>query len=144
MADRYARPRRRRRSEEEYNDAARVAILALLEREHAVTIPEMEARLADRTYDPHVFPDPIDPHHLVNGRNALLDEGAVETTTAVTRSIDDSGAPHHVTTWSLPRTYGRKTIIDRTAERKRAADRVDGCPGDGGGSSATPERMLSP
>lgn len=120
MADRYARPRRPRRSEDEWHSLARAAVLALLERELAVTIVEMEAKLSDATYDPLICPDPINPHHLVTARHTLVEEGEIEEYSAVTKSRDESGARHWVSTWSLPRLRGRKTAIDRAAERKRA------------------------
>ncbi len=120
MADRYARPRRPSRSEDEWHGLAEAAVLALLERELAVTIVEMEAKLSDRTYDPLICPDPINPHHLTTARHTLADEGRVEAFTAVTKSKSERGVPDRVTTWSLPRIRGRKTAIDRAAERKRA------------------------
>jgi hypothetical protein len=121
MADRYAgRSPGPSRSEDEWHSLARAAILVLLDRELAVTISEMEAKLSDRTYDPLICPAPINPHHLVTARHVLEDEGEVEVFTSVAKGRDQSGAPHMVSTWSLPRLRGRRTAIDRAAERKRA------------------------
>jgi hypothetical protein len=120
VAGRYDRPRRPKRSENEWHSLARVAVLALLKREHAVTITEMEAKLSDRTYDAAICPDPINPHHLVTARHSLSDLGEIEEFTATTKSKDESGTRHRVSTWSLPRIRGRKTVIDQAAERKRA------------------------
>jgi hypothetical protein len=91
-----------------------------LDRENAVTVVEMEAKISDRTFDPMICPTPIDPHHLTTARRTLEDAGAIEQVTAVTKSVSASGAPDEVTTWSLPRVRGRKTEIDKVAARKRA------------------------
>jgi hypothetical protein len=120
VSDRYSAPKRPSRSEDEWHALACGAVLTLLERAHAVTIVEMEARLSDTIYDPIVCPDRINPHHLTTARHTLLDEGTIEPFSAVAKSRDEQGNPDYVTTWSLPRVRGRTTIIDRTAERKRA------------------------
>lgn len=95
-------------------------VLELLEQQRAVTIVEMEAKLSDRTYDPMVCPDPINPHHLTTARHALLEEGEIEPFAAVAKGKDERGERHQITTWSLPRSRGRKTAIDKAAERRRA------------------------
>jgi hypothetical protein len=120
VAERYQRPRRPKRSEDEWHTLARAAVLELLEREQAVAIIEMEAKLSDRPYDPMVCPDPINPHHLTTARHTLLDEGEIEPLSAVAKGKDERGEQHEITTWSLPRVRGRKTAIEKAAERKRA------------------------
>lgn len=120
MSDRYGSPQRQGRSEDEWHELARAAVLRLLEREHAVTIVEMEAKVSDRTYDPAVCPDPINPHHLTTARHTLEAEGRIMPTTAPAKSKDHEGEPHQVTTWSPPPAYGVKTAIEKAADRKRA------------------------
>lgn len=120
MAERYKGPPRPSRSEDEWHDLARAALLALLAREHAVTVVEMEAKLADRTYDVAVCNAAINPHHLTTAKNSLFDEGLIEPYSASSKGRDDRGRPVEIVTWSLPRERPRKTAIDRAAERKRA------------------------
>jgi hypothetical protein len=120
VSSRYELPRQPRRTEDEWHALARAAVVALLEREYSVTPVEMEAKLSDRVFDPNICPTPINPHHLTTARQALLEDGQIEPTTAITKAKDDSGAPQRVTTWSLCRAPGRKTAIAKAAERKRA------------------------
>lgn len=93
MSDRYGSPRKASRTPEQWTDLAVAAVRALLEREHAVTLVEMEAKLSDQTYDPMICPDPIEPHHLTTARRILGHSGDIQSTTATTKSVDESGQP---------------------------------------------------
>jgi hypothetical protein len=109
------RPKRPTEEQEDYwQTHSRDVLLSMLETEHAVTISEMEARGSDRTYNPRVCPYPINPHWFVNARNALLAEGAIETTSEPSR-----GHPEPITTWHLPKVRGRSRSIEDTSRRKR-------------------------
>lgn len=101
----------------------------MLDDHGAVTVSEMEARASDRTYDSHVFPAKIDPHHFVWAREALQGVEGVEIvpTTERTRS------GRSVTTWSTIENHGRKAV-GRIAGRKRLlTDRHAGWGQRGGG-----------
>lgn len=58
-------------------------ILRLLQDEHAVVWPEVEAKIADRAYPPNVRP--IQPHHLTSARQELRTEGVIREREEVTR-----------------------------------------------------------
>jgi len=114
--DRYQSPKRRPTQDDPdyFHAHALLVIVAVLDRLHAVTIPELESRAADHVFDPTVCPKPIQPHYLTNARNELHNEGAIESVTEWTRSH-----PNPITTWSLPPIRGRKRLIENAAARKR-------------------------
>jgi len=99
---------------EAWHAAAREVVLGILEQEHAVTLTEIEARASDRTWNPTVWPWPINPHHLTTARQELFLEGVVAPTSSGTRSH-----PTPITTWSLAATAGRTRRIADAAARKR-------------------------
>lgn len=111
---RYDRPKGQGRSEEEWHELGRNAIVALLEREHAVTISEMEARISDRVFDPTICPDSIDPHILTTARNELLYDGTIVSTVT-----PGKGLVGLVKTWSFPIRYPLISKIEDAAQRKR-------------------------
>lgn len=101
-----------RRSKTEWVQLAETAIMGIVADHKAVTIREIEARAADRTW--RNLGDHIDPHHLTEARRSLEAQGRITSTTTRTRG---PGAP--ITTYHLPRTYGSATAIDRASARKR-------------------------
>ena len=103
-----------RRSEDEWADAARRVLLAVIDREHAVTIRELEARASDRVYHPQIDPFPIDPDLLGKARPELLQEGAISFTSAPSRQH-----PEPITTWHREPTRGMQERINTTSARKR-------------------------
>lgn len=111
--DRYRGPKRPKVSEAEWHERAKAALLSVLDLRHACTISEIEAHCADRTGH-EAGPWRVNPHHLTNARVELLDLGDIEFVEAASR-----GHGPKITTWSLPRTYGRKSKIDAVAARKR-------------------------
>src|SRR4051812_45952333 len=68
---------------EQWVERARAAILALLDAEHAVVWPEVEAKLADRVYEPLGYK--VDPHHLTTARGELQADGLMDAHAAPTR-----------------------------------------------------------
>lgn len=98
-------------SAEEWRQLGVEAIQELLRREHAVTQPEMEAKLADKLPGPP-GPRRVQPHHLTTARRRLIAAGALEVTRDKTR-----GAGRVVTTFSLDdskkaqRAAGRKRLL---------------------------------
>jgi hypothetical protein len=90
---------------------ARERILRLLELEHAVVWPEVEAKLSDGALD--LGPRTVDPHHLVNARNAFLGEGTINVQESPTRG----GAELRV--YHLGNTHRRLRAIADAAGRKR-------------------------
>jgi hypothetical protein len=113
---------RRHRPETEkrelYDRVAYDAIVDLLEREHAVTWLEIEAKLADRPYfDPLRRVDTsegINPHHLSNARAQLKREGRTRETVRFTR-----GRYQPIATVSFAEQHKIATAVNRSAARKR-------------------------
>lgn len=103
-----------RYSPEQYHEAAKRVWLDVLRVEHAVTMNEIEARAADRTWNPQVWSTPIDPHHFTNARKELHAAGLIESAAEPTTSH-----PAPIMTWSLVPRYGLKTKIANAAARKR-------------------------
>lgn len=68
-------------------DLGKESIVRLLENEHAVVWPEVEAKLADRAYYPNTRP--IQPHHLTSARKEHRDDGIIREQTEVTRGGRD-------------------------------------------------------
>lgn len=97
-----------------WDDAARQVLLAMLEKHLAMTVSEIEARGSDRTWDPQIWPWPIDPHHFTNARAALLAAGKIEPTSLPTRSHPDP-----IITWSRPPVRGLLRSTAASAARKR-------------------------
>jgi len=96
---------------------ARTEIVKLLEKQHAVTIREMEARLAEPD-DPTLLHDAkaargIDPYHLSTARQQLLEAGTITSAAHTTRG---SGAPINLI--HLTSTKGRATKINKAKARK--------------------------
>lgn len=97
-----------RRTNAEWVAQARAAIVALLEREHAVVWPaEVVAKLSDGG------PGRVDPHHLTTARNALLFDRTIETIEARTRG---GGL---VSVLALVNRSGRQRAFEDAAARKR-------------------------
>jgi hypothetical protein len=95
----------------EYDALARVAILDLLQREHALVWLEVEAKLAER---PHPqAPKGINPHHLTNARTALLKENVIHQLTQLTRGGGE------VAVFVPTDQRGKKTAVEHAAARKR-------------------------
>ena len=86
-------------------------IQELLDAEHAVVWPEVEAKLADRQWP--TLPVPIQPHHLTTARHRLLDQGIIANVTQATRG----GRPVPVIVPVEQRL--RKRAITDAAARKR-------------------------
>lgn len=97
-----------------WEDAAVDVLLHILDEQHAVTTSELEARASDRTWNPMVWPWPINPHHFQSARQRLLEEGIIEVEHRGTRSH-----PGLIATWSRVPEYGLKRKIDDAAARKR-------------------------
>ena len=117
MADDRYRARARRPAQDDpdyWREHAPAVVVDLLATHHAVTVREMEARAADRVWNPMVCPYPIQPHHLTNARQELAAVGDIVPTSLPTRSH-----PEPITTWSLPVRRGLTGLIEDTAARKR-------------------------
>lgn len=84
----------------------------MLDRHHAMTASEMEARASDRTWDPMIIGSRIDPHHLTTARDQLLRADRIRLTTGSTRG------GHSVITWSRAGRESTRVTID-VAARKR-------------------------
>lgn len=108
-------PRRPTRPAAEWDADARKVLLAMLDKEFAVTVSEIEARASDRTWDSSICPWPINPAHFTNARSTLRHEGVIEATSAPSK-----GTSREIVTWSRVPTYGLKTKIAEAAQRKRA------------------------
>jgi hypothetical protein len=89
----------------------RRAIVALLNEQLATTLPEMEARLSDRTHPSMRVP--IQPHILADARNELIDAGRIIETRSATRG------GQLVRTFHPADTNKRSEAIEQTAARKR-------------------------
>lgn len=87
-------------------DRAKGLLTDLLEREHAVVWPEVEARLAEGERMPQ-------PHLLTKARHELMDEGSITSSTDTTRG----GRP--VTVWHLLDLTQRARAVEDAAGRKR-------------------------
>lgn len=113
--DRYAAPPRRPAGDSEvWDEAAKTILLDMLDTHHAMTSSEIEARGSDRTWNPLMWPWPINPHHFTNARAELALTGDIEPTSAPTRSHSDP-----ITTWARPATRGIGRLIHSAAARKR-------------------------
>ncbi|HSH62096.1 MAG TPA: hypothetical protein VK988_21100 [Acidimicrobiales bacterium] len=113
--DRYTSPPGRATADASaWDDAAEVVLLDMLTTHYAVTVSEIEARGSDRVYNPLLWPKPINPHHFTNARKALAAAGALEPTSAPSRSH-----PEPITTWSRPPSRGLRRLIQGAAARKR-------------------------
>jgi hypothetical protein len=100
---------RQRRSREQWVALGREALLALLDREHAVVWDEAEAKLSD-VAPPAVH---VDPHHLTTAKLLLLDEGIIAEATERTRGGRSIGVFHRID------VSGRATAIAKASARKR-------------------------
>lgn len=100
--------------EEYWLSGAKAVLMSMLDREYAVTVSEMEARASDYTWDPLVFPHPVDPHWFVNARRDLAEEGLITSTALPTRSH-----PGPITTWHRPLERPRTRLITDASQRKR-------------------------
>jgi hypothetical protein len=89
----------------------REAILQLLEIEHAVVWPEVEAKIADKKWEPLGLR--IQPHHLTSARQQLRDEGVITTTSDTTRGGRVVPVMH------LADVEGRRRKIEDALARKR-------------------------
>ena len=112
--DRYGSRPPSHHDEEYWREAASTVLMAMLDREHAVTVSEMEARASDRTWDSSVCPYPVDPHLFVNARRELAAEGLITTTALPTRSH-----PEPIATWHRPPERPRTRLITDASQRKR-------------------------
>jgi hypothetical protein len=90
-----------------YIERGKAAIPDLLEREHAVVWPEVEAKLADRQHNA------IDPDVLTKARQELEGEALIESTLGPTRG------GRQVAVWHFRDLSGRRTTFDAAAGRKR-------------------------
>jgi hypothetical protein len=90
---------------------ARAALLDLLDQEHAVVWPEVEAKLSDKRWRERgqVF----DPHLLSTVRSQLRFEGVIEEVTTPTRG------GREVSVWSHTNRRGRQRRFEDAASRKR-------------------------
>ena len=111
-AGRY-RPPRFHASPAEWNHAAQRVLLDVLDTQYAVTKRELEARASDRTWDPTVWPRPIDPGYFTHAMTDLHRQGLIMPTHEPTRG----GAA--ITTWSRVPVRGLKGRIEDAAARKR-------------------------
>lgn len=87
------------------------AILQILDDEHAVVWPEVEARLSDTI--PRGFSHRIDPHHLTTARRQLRAAGIIEEITAPTRG------GREVEVIARTNRQGRQRAFEDAAARKR-------------------------
>lgn len=78
----------------------------LLDREHAVVWPEVEARLAEAERS-------TQPHLLTKARHELVEEGTIESSTDTTRG------GRSVTVWHPADLAGRARAVEDAAGRKR-------------------------
>lgn len=97
-----------RRSVDEWRQLATAAVEEFVTAERAFTVPELEAKMADRAWGD--FPR-INPHHLTTGRLRLEDRGLITTARRATR-----GGGYVAT--SVATTGGTKEA-ERRAARKR-------------------------
>ncbi len=82
-----------------------------IDEEHAVTIPELEARISERPW--RDLPVPVDPHHLTTARKALLAANAIAATSGRTRG-------GRLVTVLVPTDTHRKTrAVEDATKRKR-------------------------
>ena len=87
------------------------AIWELLEEEHAVVMPEIEAKISEEAYGSS--PLPVDHHHLTTARKQLVQQQVLAEDTRVTRG----GRP--ITVLLPAEDQGRRRKIEDTAKRKR-------------------------
>jgi hypothetical protein len=97
-----------------YDAGAEMALLKLLDTEHAVLWPEVEAKLANQPSPG--FPQGINPHHLHNARRRLIKLLQVEEVTHPTKGGQDA------LVLGLRERRLRQTTFARAAARKRALD----------------------
>jgi hypothetical protein len=97
-----------------YAGGAQTALLRLLNAEHAVLWPEVEAKLADRPIPD--FPRGINPHHLHNARRRLIVLQQIEEIAQTTKGGQS------VLVLALRDRRLRQTSFARAAARKRALD----------------------
>jgi hypothetical protein len=95
-----------------YLQAAGEGILRLIDEEHAVVWPEVEAKLSDRPQLP-IAPYGINPHHLTNARRQLIEQRLIEPVYASTKG------GRSIATYGLVDRSRRQTAFDRAAARKR-------------------------
>jgi hypothetical protein len=101
---------------ERWRALAEEAVLALIDHEHAVIWPEVEAKLAEapvRTASGLVLPKGIQPHHLSTARRRLTASRRVEEITSRTRGGGD------VSVLALRDRRRRGTAFEIAARRKR-------------------------
>lgn len=103
-----------RRSTDDWRNGAIEVVRAMLSEHGAVTTSEMEARGSDRTYDPHVFSDSIDPHHFVDARQRLQYGENPE----IVPTVEKTRSGRSFVTWSSVDNYDSKAV-QRIAGRKR-------------------------
>lgn len=87
-------------------ERAEEQLYELVDREHAVVWPEVEAKLAESRNGPQ-------PHILTKARNTLVQEGDLATATASTRG------GREVTVLRMANLTGRERAYQRAAGRKR-------------------------
>jgi hypothetical protein len=97
------------RTPAEYVQLGREAILHLLDAEHAAPWIEIEARIADRPYEPVGIR--VEPHHLSAARAQLAGDGTIVAATGPTRGGSD------ITLFHLAGALGRH--LDDVMARKR-------------------------
>jgi len=73
-----------RRSEDDYKELAKNALLELVQEELAVGWQEAQARIADRRW--RSAPLPINPHHMTNARNELIATGRLRVSSDPART----------------------------------------------------------
>jgi hypothetical protein len=95
---------------QQYVEMGKQGIRELVDREHAVALREIDARLAEIKWQ--TLSHRIDPHHLTTARNELVRSGELDMVDARTRGGRD--LTMFVTT--APR---RTTAIEKAARRKR-------------------------
>ena len=93
-------------NEREWIDRGKREMTELLDREHAVVWPEVEARLAEAERS-------TQPHLLTKARQELVEEGTIESSTDTTRG------GRSVTVWHPADLAGRARAVEDAAGRKR-------------------------
>jgi len=102
----------------QYREIAYQAILRLLDQEHAVLDREIEAKLADRpvtSTSPRVTLRGLDPHHLSNALDKLIEDKRIEVVRETTRG----GSTIPVYALTDRRALRRETRFVHAAARKR-------------------------
>lgn len=112
----------------EWRALAREVVIDVLEKRHAVTHRELEAVASDFTWDIHICPAAINPHHLTHAVIELIADGIVEVTQATTRGGKNS-AGLQLNTLAFTRSHkprGRRSIDDAAARKRILTARHQG------------------